>query len=413
MKKFSLLFIILNLAIILAFADFNDEEKLKIEKIENHIKKEKDLLRNLQETDDDDEEEGSEEEDSDESSEEGSSIANITSPEETLPTTPKQTRKKYADVQIIDFNSFKAPAEKEEITFKLVVLYTNVTPSPFIIVRIAIKIFTRLRNLDEVIEYKEANCTLDQGDAKKDQGVVKYNCEAPKKANEIITNATALSANFSDPNLAEEEINYSEGAALAAAQLYNQTVEINNIFYLNNGAITSYSDYFNITGEIADPDFKSRYGITDSLIIKVVDDSVDPSIIHNVTCSGKDKGNNQYEFICRPAKGVKGTIFLSTITDKNNNLVFLNITNGKDNIDYSPNSTDTTTPNISRNRIYTKSSSGLSGGAIAGIVISCAIVLIIASLIAMMIRKSSATAAPFQNQTPSIVGLRSVDDSAL
>jgi hypothetical protein len=58
-------------------------------------------LRNLQETDDDDEEE-----DSDESNEEGSSIGNITYPEETLPTTPKETRKKYADVQIIDFNSF-------------------------------------------------------------------------------------------------------------------------------------------------------------------------------------------------------------------------------------------------------------------------------------------------------------------
>ena len=80
-------------------------------------------------------------------------------------------------------------------------------------------------------------------------------------------------------------------------QLYSQTVIINSIFYLNNGAIASYFDYFNITGEIADADFKSKYGITDSLILKVVDDSVDPSIIHNVTFNAKDKGNNQYEFI--------------------------------------------------------------------------------------------------------------------
>ena len=53
-------------------------------------------MRNLQETDDDDEEEDSPEEDSDESSEKGSSIGKITYPEETLPTTPKETRKKYA-----------------------------------------------------------------------------------------------------------------------------------------------------------------------------------------------------------------------------------------------------------------------------------------------------------------------------
>ena len=132
---------------------------------------------------------------------------------------------------------------------------------------------------------------------------------------------------------------------------------INSIFYLNNGAITSYSDFFNNTGEIADSDFKSKYGITNSLILKVVDDLVDPSIIHNVTCNAKDKGNNQYEFIWTPTKGVKGTIFLSTITDKDNNAIFLNIIRGKDSIDYSPNSTDKITPNVNRNRVYTKSSS--------------------------------------------------------
>jgi hypothetical protein len=99
-------------------------------------------------------------------------------------------------------------------------------------------------------------------------------------------------------------------------------VIINSIFYLNNGAITSYSDFFNNTGEIADSDFKSKYGITNSLILKVVDDLVDPSIIHNVTCNAKDKGNNQYEFICTPAKGVKGTIFYQLLLIKITMLYF-------------------------------------------------------------------------------------------
>jgi hypothetical protein len=415
MKKYFLLFIVLNLAIILAYADFDDEEKLKIEKMDNHMRKEKDLLRHLDTSDDDEEEDSNDDEDS--SSEDGNPTGNNTTeptsqiPEVTLPTTPKETNKKYANVQIVGFNSFSAPPRGETIVFRLFVIYKNIVPSPFIIIRIAVNIVSSLRNLDEGVQEREANCTLDQGDQNKDQGDVRYNCKAIKKANETITNASALDATFSDPKLNSVEINYSEGAALEAAQLFKQTMVINKIFVLNNGVLTSYPDYFTITGEITDADFKSRYGITDSLILKVVDDSTDPSTSYNVSCTAKDNTNNQYEFTCTPEEGVKGTIFLSTITDKNNTAVSLNITRGKDTIDYSPNSTDTTTPNINRNAVYRKSSSGLSGGAIAGIVIACAVVLIVASLIAIMMKKSTVAAAPFQTQTPSIVGLRSVDNS--
>ena len=56
--------------------------------------------------------------------------------------------------------------------------------------------------------------------------------------------------------------------------------------------------------------------------------------------------------------------------------------------------------------MYRKISSGLSGGAIAGIVIACAVVLIIASIIAMMLRKSS---VPIQNNS-SITELRSIEN---
>ena len=59
--------------------------------------------------------------------------------------------------------------------------------------------------------------------------------------------------------------------------------------------------------------------------------------------------------------------------------------------------------------IYRKSSSNLSGGAIAGIVIACVVALIVASIIAIMMRKS-AVPPPVQPQSASIVGLRSVDN---
>ena len=56
----------------------------------------------------------------------------------------------------------------------------------------------------------------------------------------------------------------------------------------------------------------------------------------------------------------------------------------------------------SGNRYYSKSSSGLSGGAIAGIVIACVVALAAASIAAIMLRKP---APPIDNTT--VVNLKS------
>ena len=57
------------------------------------------------------------------------------------------------------------------------------------------------------------------------------------------------------------------------------------------------------------------------------------------------------------------------------------------------------------NAKYRKKSSGLSGGAIAGIVIACVVVLVAASIAAIMLRKPS---PPIDNST--VVGLKSADN---
>ena len=412
--KFYLLFIVLNLAIILAYTDFDDKGKLRIEKMKNHLRKVENLLRNLEDPSDesnDDENDNSNDEGSSNEEEKGPAD-NPTQPsiEEPLPTTPKETGKKNASVQIINFGNFKAEKNEEKITFDTFIVYINVIPPRTITIMIAIRTFNRLRYLDDT-DTKPANCTIVPEDATKKEGNVRYNCNAPKKANAQV-NVSLLNITFDDSNIKPEDINYSEGAALAATQLSKQTEIINKMFLLNDGQISTYPSYFIITGKIDDEDFKNKYGINDTLKLKVVDNSKTPSTTYDVTCKGQDKGNNNYEFRCTPEEGVKGSIYLSTIKDANNNALSLNITKGKDSIDYSTNGTDIM-PNINKGiATYRKSSNGLSGGAIAGIVIACAVVLIIATLVAIMMKKSSVALAPFQTQTPSIVGLRSVDNTS-
>ena len=55
---------------------------------------------------------------------------------------------------------------------------------------------------------------------------------------------------------------------------------------------------------------------------------------------------------------------------------------------------------------WRKNSRGLSGGAIAGIVIACASVLILITILAMFLRKSKRT---HENES-TIVGLKSIDN---
>ena len=84
--------------------------------------------------------------------------------------------------------------------------------------------------------------------------------------------------------------------------------------------------------------------------------------------------------------------------------VFLNMTDENSHIQITANSTD---PNDNGRSYYRKSSSGLSGGAIAGIVIACVVALIAASIAAIMLRKPT-VAQPVENTTA--VQLRTVDN---
>ena len=199
-------------------------------------------------------------------------------------------------------------------------------------------------------------------------------------------------------------ITYSEQAAVAAADLKLQTQVISKVFTLNNGRlVNNYPDNFRIIGDIEN--YKGTVGDNQYYMQFVnYDDSKS-----NVACSIKDISNEQYTFECVPLQTINGTLYIEEIFDPYTNYsISLNMS-GEDNSIYFQvgGTTSTSSTNPVTNRVgYRKTSSGLSGGAIAGIVIACAVVLIIGSVVAMMLRKPK---APLDNST-SVVGLRTVDN---
>lgn len=211
---------------------------------------------------------------------------------------------------------------------------------------------------------------------------------------------------FDGKEAAVDELTYTEQAAIAAADLIIQTQKISKFITIENcQLVNNHPQNFRIIGDIKD--YNGKEG-DNQYYLKFI--NKDESKV-NVGCSIASVEGTKYTFQCKPEQTLDGNLYLAEISDLyTNNSLLLNIT-GDDYLNFVVNnSTPTTSPNTTTIRTnpatYRKNSSGLSGGAIAGIVIACAVVLIIGSVIAMMMRRPK---APLDNST-SVVGLRTIDN---
>jgi hypothetical protein len=392
----------------------------KIQRMIDHMKKIKNLFRNLEDSDtsgddgssesseDSSDDYGSQSEDSNPSTS-GNTTQNETSTPTTAPTSlttsaPITTNNRYASVQVIGLHGFDAPLASSLIKFILFLLFKNRLRANRVTLRLSILYSGGLRDLQEA-QNETAICQVDDPNSDA-QGNVRYSCEAPKKQNininQIVVNPDQIRLDNESEAVGLTEINFSEEAALAALNLQNQKTTINKMYYLNNGILDKRAKYFIITGDIDEYQGK----VNDVLNLTVFDTSTGERIPQNVLCNVLEVNGKNYKFKCTPDQSVKGTIYLSPMYFDGDKAITLNMTENNDYVEYKVDDSNGGSE-AKNNPIYRKSSSGLSGGAIAGIVIACAVVLIIASIIAMMLRKP--VVAPMNN-TSSVVGLRTVDN---
>jgi hypothetical protein len=319
--------------------------------------------------------------------------------------------KRTSSVQLLLFSGFTSPVLSTYIRFNVFFSFTGIKPALFVVFTISINYRSSYyRDLQGQLKNETANCTIDDSEDKEslEGNPVKYNCAAPKENNSFIEHAEALSDYRLNGGeiISLDEINLSEEAIVGASNLQLQYKGINKLYYLQEAKVETFANYFNIKGIVKDDDYNGNKD--DKLILTIYDNTTNPSKEQNINCEITEKSGKNYTIKCEPTSNIKGSLYLSGLLNNDNNktLIINNTDAYKDIFEFNiENPSKNSTVPIHRDN-YRKTSSGLSGGAIAGIVIACAVVLIIASIVAMMVRKP---VSPLDNSS-SIVDLRTIDN---
>ena len=340
-------------------------------------------------------------------------VVNTTKP---VSVTPKKTEDKKASVQVTKFHGFRRPRTQGPglVNFGVYIYFFGRPIVEFIVLRLRITYARGLRLRDLQAATAESvrtdcsitNKTLAGKILSEEEGKnVNYDCSANATAGDASTAnftlntdvpLTMVNANGTTESLSFDEINFNGDSNDAANNLQDSTQELKGIAVLKN-SIASFDKYvLTITG-LLDKSRRLR-NLEDNEVTMNIKNKDDKTKTYS--CQIQEKTNGpQSSLTCDtssdPLKTTVGKMHLSS-GNSSDTLYSIEMLNPDSN---------STTPveyNGARNVFYSKSSSGLSGGAIAGIVIACVVVLAAASIAAIMLRKPS---PPIDNTT--VVNLKS------
>jgi len=190
----------------------------------------------------------------------------------------------------------------------------------------------------------------------------------------------------------EGKTSFSKEASEQASNIQNCEEDIDKLLMLQQGELKGTGDSdgkFQVTGNLLKiDDTQLNLNLTNSTGEKV-----------SVPCS-ITSGDGSATLDCTVSEQLKDAEIhmRSGLTDDKKTKIVMNMKDGE-----SAKISESPTSNTAN---YHKSSSGLSGGAIAGIVIACVVVLIAAAVAAIMLRKPSVP--PTDNTT--VTGLNAVEN---
>ena len=316
---------------------------------------------------------------------------------------------KRAAIQFLDINGYNlrsSSGNHKSFTFNIFFYFLNMAIPSKVFVPLKLTL-GRLRSLED--RSIESTCTP-SGEAT-DKDVVGGQSQRFECTGDVETSSDikGLSISANDPvttqgsdgknaTVTTDDINFSEDASKAASSIESAKDNVNKVVILQNGIIASQNkDQFTIAGNLVD-DVKDG----DPLTLDLYDELTVSD--KKIPCSVKRNSGQAVEVNCDTnGENLKAGLNFKSGMDGATK-VFLNMTD--ENAIIEINDANSTTPS-GNNVVYRKNSSGLSGGAIAGIVIACVVALIAASIVALMLRKPTVT-PPIDNTTA--VQLRSVDN---
>jgi len=333
-------------------------------------------------------------------------------PKTVMPEPPKiennsTTPSTYQDnlIQIRKFHKFERPKSSKIIKFGAFLYFLNRIIPRNVIMRVVIRYSSRrtLRGLDDNIDAESVRTVCDlkeeykEYEGKVGNGTnVDYDCNAETTKDKEVEEAKIdvdkpmVVGNESIP---VSEIDFHPDSAAGAENLVkeNSTQEIG---VLSIEDVKPYEQNLTLTGKIIPPTLR----LTGPYDIDFYD--TEREEMKTLNCKADQNGEN-FTLVCDTSK--------NPLTTNYGNLTLSKIETNDLYASFNVPPDQEETPiraGVSGNNIYyRKNSSGLSGGAIAGIVIACVVVLAAASIAAIMLRKPS---PPIDNTT--VVGLKTVEN---
>ena len=311
------------------------------------------------------------------------------------------TNNKRASIQFLDINGYSKGAvsnNHQQISFNIFFYFLNMVIPNKVFVPLKVN-HNRLRNLaDETVQ---AVCTRTGTETEEDSAggqSQKFNCGANV---ETSTGVKDLSISSTDPIItqvgnknntaAASDISFTEDAKNVGSNLETARGNVDKTLILQNGVLGGPTGYkFTINGDLVEIENGKTINLNIDNGIPCIVTRTGTGDAVQLDCDTNGASVNSDLFF---KSGMEGTT-----------KVFLNMTDENSHIQITANSTD---PNDNGRSYYRKSSSGLSGGAIAGIVIACVVALIAASIAAMMLRKPTVS-QPVENTTA--VQLKTVEN---